>query len=330
MPGSVLVMTYDTSSGTYKAQLLGTAQIADLAITSAKLAAEIISLLGTVADGAITSAKIASGVVGGVHIADATITSSDIAVGTIGGIHILDGSILTADLADALITSAKLASGQVGDGHIYPASILSAKIAANIIATPHILNQGILSASIGANVLATPHILNQGILSASLAAGVIGDTLVANFGIVSGKIASGVITEQQLVSGLSIDIAEIAQEPGYRAQDLISAFLGVQFNISGYFNFAQAGDISSMPAVGITTANILSGQIGTFRYGGRLGNAAWDFSGYVGRMLFIGTSSEVTLTAPSLSGQCVQRIGKVIDEDTAFLRPELTFVQIAE
>lgn len=302
MPGSLLVAHYETSTGQYYFQKVGSAQISDgavtsgkiganaiwtghitdLAVTSAKLAAAIINLLGSVADGGITSAKIASGAVGGVHIANATIASSDIAVNTIGGIHILDGSIVSGDIA--------------------------------------------------ANVLATPHILNQGILSASLAAGVIGDTLVANYGIVSGKYASGSITEGALVSGISIDISEISQEPSFRAQVPISGFLAVQYSVSGYFSFAQAADADTMPAIGVATAFINSGQIGAFQYGGRMTDAGWDFSGYVGSLLFTGTSSEVTLMVSGLmvSGRCVQRLAKVADADTIFIKPDLVFAQIAE
>jgi len=306
---TALVVHYETTTGRYYTKNIATAQIEDLAVTSAKLAAAIITLLGSVADGAIISAKIASGAVGDAHIYPGSILSAKIAANAIGGGHILDGSLTYADLADATLVSSKYGTNEIG--------------------TIHILNQGILSASYGANVIATPHIAAGGILSGAIGAAVIGDALLANYGIVSGKVASGAITENELVSGISIDIAEMMQEPSYRAQQLLSACLGVQFNISGYFNYAQAGDISSMPAVGLTIGNILSGQIGTFRHLGRIANGGWNFSGYVGRLLFTGTSSEVTLTAPSSSGECVQRIGKVIDYGTVFVRPEMLFVQLA-
>jgi len=259
MPGSILIVHYETTTGKYLVQKAGSAQIAD---------------------GAITSGLLASGIVGTVH------------------------------LADGAVTSAKIASGQVGGPHIYPSAITSAKIASGIIAGVHIKDGSILSGELGS--------------------GIIGDTLLKDFGLLSGKYASGSITEQALVSGISIDIAEVGQEPSYRAGALISAYLGVQFSTSGYFNHAQAADVDTMPAVGLAIANIASGQIGTFHYQGRITNPSWDFSGYVGSILFLGTSSQVTLTAPSTSGECVQRVGKVIDPTKVFLRPELAFVQVAE
>lgn len=254
-----------------------------------------------IADGAITSGKIASGIVGTVHLRDLNVTSAKLAAAIIS---------LLGTVADEAITSAKLASGAVGGDRIWDGAIVSAHIGPSVIATPHIKNQGILSASIGT--------------------GEIGDTLLTDFGLISGKYASGSITEQALVSGISIDIAEVSQEPSYRAEQLISAYLGVQFSVSGYFNYAQAADIDTMPAVGVAIANIASGAIGTFQYQGRMTNAAWDFSGHVGELLFLGTSSQVALTAPSTSGECVQRVAKVIGPTIVFLRPELQYVQIAE
>lgn len=361
---SILCVTYDTSTGQYLVQKAGSSQIADgaitsgkigvnaiwtdhitdLAVTSAKLAAALIgSIEAGVADEAVTSAKLASGAVIGDRIAYAGIFSGRLASGAVGTVELLGNQI---------VTSAKITANIIATPHILNQGLLSSVFGANVIATPHILNQGILSASFGAAIIAAPHIANQGLrsanygaldiggahianqglLSANLAVGVIGDTLVANYGIVSGKYASGSITEGALVSGISIDIAEVGQEPTFRAQELVSAYLGVYFAASGYFNYAQAATATKMPAVGIAAGNILSGQIGTIHHTGRIRNTAWDLSGYVGSLVFVGTSSEVTLMVSGLmvSGRCVQRMGQVIDEDAVFLRPDLVFAQVAE
>lgn len=302
MPGSLLIVHYETTTGTYKVQKAGSAQIADLAILSAHIGIDEI---------------------GKEHIRDANIVSAALASALVS---------LLGSVSDGAIISAKLASGIVGSVHLADGAVKSGDIAANIIATPHILAGGILSGAIGADVIGKEHIRDANIVSAAIAAGIIADALLADYGVVSGKVASGTITENELASGLSIDIAEMVQEPSYRAQVLISAAtnLGVQFSVSGYFSYAQARAVTTMPAIGITTANILSGQVGTFRYQGRMTNANWDFSGYVGKLLFLGLSSQVTLTAPTASGDCVQRVGKVVDADTVFVRPELFYAQIAE
>jgi len=353
MPGSILIVHYETTTGKYLVQKAGSAQISDgaitsaqiasgiigtvhlrdLNVTSAKLAAAIIGLLGTVVDEAITSAKIASGAVGTVHMYPGAVTSSILASGQVGIPHIYPGAVVSAKIGALAVATPHLAALAVEEAKIGWGAVTSGKIGANAIATPHIKNQGILSASFGANILATPHIKNQGILSASIGAGEIGDTLLTDFGLISGKYASGSITEQALVSGISIDIAEVCQEPSYRAGELVSAYQGIQFSTSGYFGLAKVDDIDTMPAVGVTIANVASGAIGTFQYQGRITNAAWDFSGYVGNLLFLGSGqnvSEVTRIAPSTSGECVQRVGKVVGPTIVFLRPELHYVQIAE
>jgi len=348
---SLLVAHYETSTGQYYFQKVGTGQISNAAITSGLIASGAIgwphiaagailsghigsgqiasghidasytaNVGGTPADDSVTSAKIASGAVGGVHIANATITSSDIAVNTIGNIHILNQGIL----------SSAIGANVIATPHIANQGILSASIGTNVIATPHIANQGLLSSVFGAGAIGGAHVANQGLLSANFAVGVIGHTLVTDYGIISGKYASGSITEAALVSGISIDISEVAQEPSYRAATPVSGFVGVQFSASGYFDWAKPNDITTMPAVGITVAAINSGLIGTFQYGGRITNAGWNFSGYEGNLVFLMSGSVIGRTAPALSGDCVQRMGKIISPDTIFVRPDLVFAQIAE
>lgn len=316
---SILVLCYDTSSGKYLAQLAGSAQISDgaitsgllgsgivgtvhlrdLAVTSAKLAAAIIGLLGTVADEAITSAKLASGAVGADKVWIRGIWSG----------YIASGAVIGDVIANRGATSGKIASGAtIGD------------VIANI---------GVWSGKLASGGVIADVVADRGVFSGKIASGAIAGDAIASWGVISGAIASGIITEQNLVSGISIDISELAQEPSYRAAVLISGFLGVQF-VSGYFNYVQAGAPTVMPAVGLSIANIVSGAIGTFQYAGRLTNPNWDFSGYVGSLVFLGTSSEVTLTAPSASGQCAQRVGKVVGPTSIFVRPELAFVQLAQ
>lgn len=260
-------------------------------------------------DNAVTSGILGSGIIGPIHFAP--FASGQVIIGQGPGVPPIYGTPV-ATVADESITSAKLASGAVvGDRIAFGA---------------------VLSGHIGANVIAAPHIQNQGLQSANYGVGSIGGTHIADFGLVSGKYASGSITEQALASGISIDIAETLQEPTYRAATLISAYLAVQFSASGYFSHSQAGAINTMPAIGITTANIASGQLGAIQTKGRITNPDWDFSGHIGELVWVGTSSEVTLMVSSLmvSGVCQQRLGKVAGGSTIFLSPDMTFIQLAE
>lgn len=369
---SIYVVTYDTSSGKYLVGLLGSAQLADFAVTSGKIASAAVTTIN-IEDGAVTSAKIASGFTA--PIGAKSITSAHIASGAVGGDEIwlrgvwsgfiASGAVIGDAIALAGVTSGRVAadiiassqlqSGIIGDWRVLNRGIISGKLASGavigdviayggigsgILASgpiippfPYLPYKSITSAYVASGGVGGDEIWNLGVLSGKIASGgVIGD-VIAGFGISSGRIASGVITEQNLVSGISIDISEVSQEPSYRAGEIISAYQGIQFSTPGYFGLAKISDIDTMPAIGVAIANIASGAIGTFQYQGRMTNPNWDFSGYVGNLLFLGSGqceSEVTLTAPATSGQCVQRVGKVVDADTIFARPELAFVQLAQ
>lgn len=121
------------------------------------------------------------------------------------------------------------------------------------------------------------------------------------------------------------NVPDIVQEPDFRAATSCGAYIAVYPSASGYFNLSQAGNLSSVPSVGISKDNCPSGQIATFHELGAIANPSWNFSGYVGSKVFLGTSSEVTLTPPAASGQAVQRMGQVIDFQTVLINPEVWF-----
>lgn len=299
--GSTLLEDNAVTSGKIAANAIWTAHITDLAVTSAKLAATLIaSIEAGVADGGVTSAKIASGAVGGVHIADAAITSSDIAINTIDTTHILNQGIL------------------------------SASYGANIIAAPHIANQGLLSANYGAAAIAGAHIANQGLTSSTYGAGSVGGTHIADLGITSGKYAAQSITEGVLVSGISIDIAEMNIEPGYRAKAEISGLACVYVaNISGNYVDTALAISGYMPAIGITLAAIASGQLGSIIYAGRADAPTSVVSGQYRKQVYVGTSGQLAVTPPSATGNCQQIMGVVKDDDEVMLFPEPSYIEIA-
>jgi len=297
---SILCVTYDTSTGLYKAGLLGSAQISD---------------------GAITSGKLASGIVGTVHLRDLNVTSAKLAAAIIG---------LLGTVADEAITSAKLASGAVGGNRIWTGAIVSAHIGANVIGGIHILDGVVVSAKIGTGVVGGVLLQDAGVLSGKIAANAIGGDTVWNWGITSGKYASGSITEQSLVSGISIDIAETVEDPGYRAREAISSFCCVFIaGMSGnYVGIAKALS-GSMPAIGITAAAITSNALGVIKYGGRVAAPTAVVSGQQGKPVFVGSDGQLKITPPSTSGYCQQIMGAVKDDDEIFLFPEPGYIEIA-
>lgn len=273
MPGSILVVTFDTATGIRTGRLIGSALLEDGAVLSGKIGS------GQVASGNLTAALIAS---------------------------------IEAGVADEGVTSAKLASGAVIGDRIADAGIFSGKLASGSVGPWSVLGNAI-------------------IISSKIASGIIGDTLLKDFGLLSGKYASGSITEQALVSGISIDVAETTKEPGYRAAVIMSAYDPVYVAaVSGNYVGIAIALSGTMPAIGIAGANIASGSLGDINYGGRAPALASVVSGQYGRPVFVGASGTgLTMTPPSTSGYCQQIMGAVKDDDEIFLFPEPGYIEIA-
>jgi hypothetical protein len=101
---------------------VGVTQIADGAVTSAKIADATI-ITGDLADGAVTSAK----------IADGTIVAGDLASDSVTTAKILNANVTTAKIADLNVTTGKIADLGVTTGKIADAAITAAKIAGGSI-----------------------------------------------------------------------------------------------------------------------------------------------------------------------------------------------------
>lgn len=348
MPGSILVVTFDTATGLRTGRLIGSTLLEAAAVVSGKIGSGIIGAIhfapftsgyvvlgqgagvtpvygfppaGVPGDETITSAKLTSGAVIGDRIAYAGIFSGRLASGAVGTAELL---------GDQIVASAKIAANVIATPHIANQGLLSSVFGANVIATPHITNQGILSASFGAGAIGGAHVANQGLISANFATGVIGHALVTDYGIISGKVASGAITEQGLASGISIDIAETSIEPGYRAKQGISGLACVYIAaMSGNYVDTALAISGYMPAIGITLAPIASGQLGNIIYAGRAAAPSSVVSGQYRKQVFVGASGQLTLTPPSATGNCQQIIGVVKDDDEVMLFPEPGYIEIA-
>ena len=114
----------DDTVATDNALQIGTDDIADAAITSAK-----------VADSAIATAKLADGAVTGDKLSSGAITSAVIPSGAVTTDKIADNAVNAAKIQDGTIGTAELAAGAVGRANVQDASINAAKIAFNQVAT---------------------------------------------------------------------------------------------------------------------------------------------------------------------------------------------------
>lgn len=340
---TTLVVCYDTTLGKWFFQRIGgTDQLSVNAISDLSLVADGLLAgatgLGKFADGFLSGSAALAKLGAGLFTADADgrgkfantfLVSSLVAAGAIGGGLVRDQDILSGKYASQSIRTADLGLGQV----------VSSIIGANIIGTPHIRNQGILSASIGGTAIGTGHIADAAIVSALVVALGIGTGHLALNAVVSGKLGSGAIpdssvSELQLVSGISIDIAESLSEPTPTTAEPISGHSCILF-LSGYnklVGVARASDQNRMPAVGkIGGTALASGAAMTTNPMLAFGRQTSPIlSGNVGKKVYVGTSGLPTVTVPSASGSCVQILGQVMGDDgTIFLAPLPFFVQVA-
>ena len=225
---------------------------------------------------------------------------------------------------------------KLGANQLSPGAITSGIMASGSIGALNQIADGLFAA----NAEARGKFANGFLVSSLVAGGAIGTGHMANDAIVSGKLGSGAIpdssvSEAQLVSGISIDIAESLSEPTTLAAEPISGHACVMF-LSGFagkrVGVAFANNPNKMPAVGkIGGTNIASGAAMTtnpiLAYGRQ---PSPILSGNVGKLVYVGTNGQPTVTAPSASGNAVQAIGQVMDNDgTLFLVPQPFFIQVA-
>jgi len=367
MSGSILVITFDTSTGIRTGRLVGSALIEDNAITSGKLGSGQIGVIhfapfssgmvvlgqdagvtpvygyppaGVTGDESITSAKLASGAVIGDRIAFGGIWSGKIASGAVIGNVIANLAIVSTHigvgvvgddlLKNAGVLSGKLAASVVGGDKVWSYGIISGKIASGGVTNDVIAHRGILSGKLTSGATLGDVVANRGVWSGKIASGAIAGDAIASWGILSGSIASGIITEQQLVSGISIDIAETSEEPGYRAKEAISSYACVYIaDMSGNYVGLALALSGSMPAIGIAGANIASNALGIIHYGGRAAAHTAVVSGQYGKPVYVGTDGQLKITPPSVSGNIQQVMGTVKNDDEVFLFPEPQGIEIA-
>jgi len=304
------VIIYNTTTGRLQANLAGASQLVD---------------------GAITSAKLASGQVGSLHVAPAAIISSLIASGAIGRSHILAGEIVSANIGALAIGAGHLAWGAVVSGKIAALGIQAAdinwgQVASGKYAAGSIMNADIGNAQIISSKIASGHVGSLHIAPAAIASG-----LVAGRAILSGNIASGTITETELVSGISIDIAEYLKEPSYTSKAAISGCSCV-YLASGQLIDTALPISGYLPAIGIIGDAVAAATLTPIFFAGRFthGLLSGICSGYWGQRVFLAASGQISRTPPSASGQCVQAIGEIADNNSIFVYPEPTFIELAQ
>lgn len=193
--------------------VVGTVQITDKAITTAKLA-----------DVSVTREKLAAAAVTGAKIADGTITAGDLASGAVTSVKILDGTIAEDDIADDAITSAKIAAGAVGSSEIAAGAIAASDIADSAVTSAKILDGTILTADIAndnitSDLIKDDNLGNESILDNSLDNTSIAENAI-DFEELRLKIKSGkdnVVDQTTIAHGLGVAPSAVVITPAFDA-----------------------------------------------------------------------------------------------------------------
>jgi hypothetical protein len=189
-------VTWD--SGTLSNEAISNVYIGALSKTNSSIPTEIIGTTN-ISDSAVTTAKIAADAVDGTKIADDSINSE----------HYVDASIDTAHIADAQITTAKITDANVTTAKIAADAIDGTKIADDSINSEHYVDGSIDTAHIADSQVTTAKIADSAITSAKINDGaIVNADINASAAIDATKIHDGTIsnTEFGYLNGVSSNI----------------------------------------------------------------------------------------------------------------------------
>ena len=189
-------VTWD--SGSLSNEAITNVYIGALSKTNSSIPTEIIGTTN-ISDSAITTAKIAADAVNGTKIADDSINSE----------HYVDGSIDTAHIADAQITTAKITDANVTTAKIAADAVDGTKIADDSINSEHYVDGSIDTAHIADSQITTAKIADSQITSAKITDGaIVNADINASAAIDATKIHDGTISNTEFghLNGVSSNI----------------------------------------------------------------------------------------------------------------------------
>lgn len=253
---------------------VGTAQIGDGAITNAKIGKLAVGT-AQIADGAITNAQIGSEAVGSAQIGKEAVGSAQIASLAVGTAQIGDGAITnakigklavgTAQIANGAITNAQIGSLAVDTANIKDAAISSAKIASLAVGNAQIGDGAITNAKIGKLAVGTAQIANGAITDAQIGSLAVGTAQIKDAAISSAKIANLAVGTAQIGDG-AITNAKIGKLAVGTAQIANAAITDAQVgNVSANKLTAGTIDFNTITGRNINASNITTGTMSTDR-----------------------------------------------------------------
>lgn len=270
----------------------------------------------TFADSSLTVNAAAD--ISGTTLASNVVTSSLTAVGTITTGVWQGTAIASGYIAADAITGAKIADDAIDSEHYVDGSIDNAHIANGTIELAKTALVAGTNITLATNTLNVDDafLINSGddttsgtITAAGFTAGDAGQVYFSDTAPASDHTATGVVIS--IASGESV-----------------AAFNAVYIRSDGEVGPADADAASTMPAIGVALEAKGDGEATKILVAGVLRDDTYNFT--PGADLFIGTTAgEITATAPSGSGDTVQKIGVALTADSIYVNFNTTEVLLA-
>lgn len=200
---------------TYAATQIGTRQIANGAVTGAKIHRGAVGSK-RLANGAVTNAKLARGAVSGDRIADGGVAGSKLAEGSVTTGKLGELSVTTGKLADRAVTTGKLGDAAVTTGKLADSAVTTGKLADSAVTTTKLADASVTSAKIspGAAVTGLGTLRTTRLILSSGQSGV-NLMFFAGLGSLEGSCTTGIATTSfHNLSGTSINLEDTGVNNG--------------------------------------------------------------------------------------------------------------------
>ncbi len=214
---SVYIGVLAKTNNSIPTEVIGTTNIADDAITAAKMAANSVDSdsyvdgsidLAHMSINSIDSDQYVDASIDTAHLAADVITGAKIADDAIDSEHITDGSIDTAHIAADQITNAKIADDQIDSEHYVDASIDLAHLAADSVNGSKIVDDAIDSEHYTDGSIDTAHIADLNVTLAKLAASSVNSSKIVDDSIVNADINSSAAIDATKIADGTVTSAE--------------------------------------------------------------------------------------------------------------------------
>ena len=171
---------------------------------------------GNIEDSAITTAKMADDAVVAVKLSDGTITSAKIMNGAITAQDLMDGSIVSIKVADGAITSDKIANSSVTTNKIENGAIVTVKLSDNVVTSAKIVDGTIIAEDISDGSVVSVKVANGAITTSKIADNAITTSKIDDNAVTTTKLAPNVIPYRSmynttLVSTTSTSFVDIPE-----------------------------------------------------------------------------------------------------------------------